>query len=155
MTPVIDIVFLLIIFFMLVCQFISAENFQVTVPDQIDAAQSPDATDEKLTTLTVINNPDSEAVFAVGSEMFGSANSNGLTDGERLIDSKGFTDTLADAIDSRLMNLPPGQRTVNLRIDKDTPYRTSRLALEAISKSSATDIKLAATKHASKQDAKP
>ena len=32
MTPVIDVVFLLIIFFMLVCQFIVAERFRVQVP---------------------------------------------------------------------------------------------------------------------------
>ena len=39
MTPIIDVVFLLIIFFMLVCQFIAAEQFQVEVPDQISSAQ--------------------------------------------------------------------------------------------------------------------
>ncbi|MHC5179864.1 MAG: ExbD/TolR family protein, partial [Planctomycetota bacterium] len=38
MTPIIDVVFLLIIFFMLVAQFIAAEQYQVEVPDAIKSA---------------------------------------------------------------------------------------------------------------------
>ena len=34
LTPVIDIVFLLILFFLVVCQFIEAENFPVNVPEK-------------------------------------------------------------------------------------------------------------------------
>ncbi len=40
MTPIIDIVFLLIIFFLVVCQFIEAENFPVAVPDGCEFTQS-------------------------------------------------------------------------------------------------------------------
>ena len=40
MTPIIDVVFLLIIFFMLVAQFIVAEQYKVSVPDQIKTAQA-------------------------------------------------------------------------------------------------------------------
>ncbi|MCK4888036.1 MAG: biopolymer transporter ExbD, partial [Planctomycetes bacterium] len=38
MTPIVDIVFLMIIFFLVVFQFIDAENFPVNVPDNCDYA---------------------------------------------------------------------------------------------------------------------
>ncbi len=134
MTPVIDIVFLLIIFFMLVCQFIAAENFQVTVPDRIDAANPHDVDADQLTTVTVIARGEEEAAFAVGAEIIGTP------------ETKNITDLLTIAIDTRLETANPHRRVINLRIDKSIPYSTTRIALEAISESSATDIKLAATK---------
>ena len=42
MTPMIDIVFLLIIFFMLICQFIVQENYRLDVPDDCPNAQITD-----------------------------------------------------------------------------------------------------------------
>ena len=57
MTPIIDVVFLLIIFFMLVCQFIVAENFQVEVPDQIATARENPAGQNLMTTVTVMADP--------------------------------------------------------------------------------------------------
>ena len=50
MTPIIDIVFLLIIFFLVVCQFIEAENFPVAVPDGCEFAQSEFEPGEQVTT---------------------------------------------------------------------------------------------------------
>ena len=38
-TPMIDVVFLLIIFFLVVCKFIEAENFPVEIPDNCQFAQ--------------------------------------------------------------------------------------------------------------------
>ena len=133
MTPVIDIVFLLIIFFMLVCQFIAAENFQVTVPDRIDAANPHEADIDQLTTVTVIARGE-QAAFAVGPDIIGTP------------ETENITDLLIAAIDTRLETTNPNRRIINLRIDKSIPYSTTRIALEAISESSATDIKLAATK---------
>ena len=54
MTPIIDIVFLLIIFFLVVCQFIEAENFPVTVPDDCEFAQSDSEPGGQVTTVTVM-----------------------------------------------------------------------------------------------------
>jgi len=45
MTPIIDIVFLLIIFFLVVCQFIEAENFRLPSPTAASlpkASRSPE-----------------------------------------------------------------------------------------------------------------
>ena len=135
MTPIIDIVFLLIIFFMLVCQFIAAENFQVTVPDQINAANPHEADIDQLTTVTVIARGEKQAAaFAVGPDIIGTP------------ETENITDLLTAAIDTRLETTNPNRRIINLRIDKSIPYSTTRIALEAISESSATDIKLAATK---------
>jgi len=68
MTPIIDIVFLLIIFFLVVCQFIEAENFPVTVPDNCQFAQSEPDPGAQLTTVTVMKTTEDEVDFAVGSE---------------------------------------------------------------------------------------
>ena len=40
MTPMIDIVFLIIIFFVLVAQFVSRENLEMQLPDDVDQADS-------------------------------------------------------------------------------------------------------------------
>lgn len=39
MTPMIDVVFLLIVFFMLICQFITQDNERLTVPDNCETAE--------------------------------------------------------------------------------------------------------------------
>lgn len=135
MTPIIDIVFLLIIFFMLVCKFIVAENFQVTVPDDISSAQSPQrSTTDKMTTVTVMFDEDGSVSYAVGSEIVAYPH-----DGD-------IASTIAAHIDTQLYNLSPDRRVITLRIDKDIPYIDSQHAIAGISQSSATDIKLAAIK---------
>ena len=54
MTPIIDVVFLLIIFFMLVAQFIVAEQYKVSVPGEIKTAQAKDAEQKHPLTITVM-----------------------------------------------------------------------------------------------------
>jgi biopolymer transport protein ExbD len=129
MTPIIDVVFLLIIFFMLVCQFIVAENYDVTVPDEITSAHD-ERDEQKLTTVTVMRDDNGLIAYAVGSERFDS-NANELAE------------QIAREIDERLTD---ENQTVSLRIDKDIDYRHSQYALAGISKSSATKIKMAVTK---------
>lgn len=130
MTGVIDVVFLLIIFFMLVCQFIVAENFEVAVPDQIDKAQSFDSRSEQMTTVTVFYNEDGLVEYAVGAEKVGV--------------KSGFdiSEMISEKIDIQLNNLKPEERAVCLRIDKDICYEDSQYALAGISLSSAREIKL-------------
>jgi biopolymer transport protein ExbD len=136
MTPIIDIVFLLMVFFMLVCQFIVAENFDVDVPDDIASAQQDQDSDTPNTTVTVMFDGSGDVVYAVGSERIVSAE-NSLED---------VSVSIAARIDRRMQDLASGHRIVNLRIDKDIPYRQSQYALEGISLSTATDIKLAVRK---------
>ena len=136
MTPIIDIVFLLMVFFMLVCQFIVAENFDVNVPDDIASAQQEHDSDIPSTTVTVMFDGSGDVVYAVGSERIVSAE-NSLED---------ISVSIAEKIDLRMQNLPSADRVVNLRIDKDIPYYQSQHALVGISRSVATDIKLAVKK---------
>ncbi len=133
MTPVIDIVFLLIIFFCVVCHFIDAENFPVVVPDGCDGAQSEQGSGQ-VTTVTVMKGEGGKAEFAVGSEKI-TVGSYGEI-GERL----------AELVDNQLENLPKDSRVVTLRVDKDVCYAEAQYALAGIAASTATDIRLAALK---------
>lgn len=129
-TPVIDIVFLLIIFFMIVCQFIVAENFSVNVPDDIASGQQSKDQDEKTTTVTVMETPGGGVSYAVGSEIVA------VSGDERI------SGAIADAINRQLANLPQDRRVVGLRIDKNIEFRDSKYAVSGISASTATNIKL-------------
>ena len=134
MTGIIDIVFLLIIFFLLVCQFIVAENFEVTVPDNISSAKSSETATEQTTTVTVMFTNAGKAAYAVGSEKIIPPANNDISG------------AIADAIDGQLQSLPPGRRVVCLRVDKNICYLDSQYALAGISQSTATDIKLSVLK---------
>jgi biopolymer transport protein ExbD len=136
LTPVIDIVFQLIIFFAVTCQFIEAENFPVTVPDNCKFANTDDQPGTQITTVTVMRDGRGKSGFAVGSEKIASSNF-----GEA-------AERVAALLDARLKDLPAGSRFVTLRIDKDVPYSEAQYALAAIAKSTATDIRLAAMKDA-------
>jgi len=133
MTPIIDIVFLLIIFFLVVSRFIEAENFPVTVPDDCRFARTDHEPATQITTLTVMNDP-RRVSFAVGTEEI-------LPHDDA--DLRPVADRLAEMIDARLMSLPLDDRTVTLRIDKDITYAKAQYALAAVAQSTATDIRLA------------
>ncbi len=129
MTPVIDIVFLLIIFFMIVCQFIVAENFHVRVPDDISSGLRSDDLEDKTTTVTVMLSGGGVS-YAVGSEVIA------FSQGEII------AEVIAKAIDRQLTNLPMDRRVVALRVDRGVVFKDSQHAIAGISDSSATDIKL-------------
>ena len=129
-TPVIDIIFLLIIFFMIVCQFIVAENFLVSVPDDISSGQRSEDQDAKTTMVTVMAGDDGGVSYAVGSEVVA------FSGGEEISKS------IAAAIDRQLVNIPEDRRVVGLRVDKAIVFKDSQYAIAGISESSATDIKL-------------
>ena len=136
LTPVIDIVFLLIIFFLVVCRFIEAENFPVNVPPACDFARSDPEPRAQVTTLTIMRTAAEETSFAVGSQKVSATNKADIVKG------------LTKLIDARLNDLPPEHRVVTLRIDKDIQFAQAQYALAAIAESTATDIKLAAFKEA-------
>lgn len=145
MTPVIDIVFQLIIFFVLACRFIEAENFPVTVPDGCEFARDETTPGEQVTTLTVMNRPQS-VTFAVGAEE--------ITPHDDA-DVAALVERLAQLIDARLGNLPPDNRVVTLRIDKDTPFAQAQYALAAVAQSTATNVRLAVLSSKSESNSGP
>jgi biopolymer transport protein ExbD len=134
MTPVIDIVLLLIIFFLVVCQFIEAENFPVTVPDNCELAQSGLEPGAQVITLTVMKTAGEKGIFAVGAEKISTSDRGALVE------------KLAQLIDARLEDYPPDRRVVTLRIDKDVCFADAQYALAGVAASSATDIRIAALK---------
>lgn len=130
-TPIIDIVFLLIIFFLVVCQFIEAENFPVSVPDRCRFSLNDSEYQAQMTTVTVMKTTEDKSCFAVGSEKVISASYAGIAG------------KIAELIDERLNSLPSNNRVVTLRIDKDVCFAEAQYALAGIAQSSATDIQLA------------
>lgn len=134
MTPIIDIVFLLIIFFMLVCQFIVAENFEVQVPDRITSAQGDPSDPQTTVTVTVMLDDAGRTGYAVGSEIV------------RTQDTELLTELMTQEVDNQLRALTPEQRLVTLRIDRDIPFSQAKYALAAVSNSAAPNIKLSVIK---------
>lgn len=132
MTPVIDIVFLLIIFFLVVCRFIDAENFQVDVTDACENANVTEHENDPPITLTVMNNM--QTPFAVGSDIISDSDYD-------------TSNNIADALNDRLELIPPDRKTVILRIDKDVQFQKAQLALAGIAKSNAQNIRLAVLKN--------
>jgi biopolymer transport protein ExbD len=131
MTPLIDIVFLLIIFFLVVCQFIEAENFPVTVPDNCESARNGSDTGGGVTTITVMKTDGGGSVFAVDSEKIA------LSEGSDL------TEEIARLVDLSLENFVSERRIVTLRVDREVCFSDAQYALAAIAQSGATDIQLA------------
>lgn len=134
MTPMIDVVFLLIIFFMLVCQFIVAENFEVDVPDEISNSQIQKDSSEKFTTVSVLKQDDGRILLAVGPDEINTA------------DISVASQKIANAIDKRLSDVPAQKRIVTLRIDENIKFNDYQYALSGIAQSSATDMKLSVFK---------
>ena len=134
MTPLIDIVFLLIIFFLVVCQFIEAENFPVSVPDNCTFAQDDTEHNQQITTVTVMKTPAGEIDFAVGPQKIIAS------------DTTEIAQRISELIDVNLKDLPADSRVVTLRIDKDINFSHAQYALAGIAASTATDIQLAALK---------
>lgn len=131
MTPLIDIVFLLIIFFLVVFQFIEAETLEVSVPQDCPHAQNPEQPLPPAT-LSVAQGDDGQIIFAVGSE--------------RLVDPDYDTlaETLTAMLNDELARLWPAEQTVTLRIDRHVPYSRAQYALAAIAGSEAANLRIAA-----------
>jgi len=132
MTPIIDVVFLLIIFFLVVCQFIEAENLPVDVPDGCEFAESEKA--PVAATITVMKTTQQGCCFAVGAEKITASNHSDIIE------------ALTRLIDTRLAELPVSQRVVTLRIDKDICFDQAQYALAAVAASGATNVQLAVLK---------
>jgi biopolymer transport protein ExbD len=130
-TPFVDILFLLIIFFMLASRFVAPEAFDVQVPDSVSQARSV-TTQDLTATVTLMRSPAGIITCAIGSEVISAA------------DKTALVEKLSTAIDRRLELLPADRRIVALRIDKHVPYRDTQYILAAVARSQASSIRLAA-----------
>ena len=140
MTPLIDIVFLLIIFFLVVCQFIEAENFPVTVPDDCGSARNGSDRGRSVTTVSIMKTDEGGSVFAVDSEKIALSGGSDLTE------------EISRLVDFSLESFPSERRIVTLRVDRDVCFSEAQYALAAISQSSATDIEMSVLRNKMQPD---
>ena len=131
MTPLIDMVFLLITFFMLVCNFMAAENFPVDVPDRIASARPEEERPGQTPVVTVMLDEGGGASYAVGSTVLSP------------LQGPAMSRAIAAAIDEQLGSLSTERRTVTLRCDRAVPFRYAKHALAGVSVSSAADVQWA------------
>jgi biopolymer transport protein ExbD len=130
LTPFVDVIFLLIIFFMLVCQFFADELFDVSLPDKIASVEEFES--RPLLTITIMQK-DGRVSYAAGADILPGNEPQLL---ERMI---------ASAIDSR--QVKAGQeKIICLRCDKQVPFAQVRPVLEGIAKSSAEKVQWATIK---------
>jgi biopolymer transport protein ExbD len=131
MTPVIDIVFLLIIFFVVVFQFIGSDDSIVNLPEDCDFAQKLDENKPWPATITLKADDADKITVSIGGQTIDTGNKNELMG------------LMQKSLDETLSILPPDEKIVVLRIDKNVNYRDAQYALAAAANSSANRLRLA------------
>ncbi len=117
LTPLIDVTFLLIVFFVLVSQIVELENVDLDLPTPIDPV-SELAGDEQRAVVNIVPKPGGDILeYRLGGKSYG-ADRDGL---------KAITARLASMYENN-----PGL-SVNLRADASTHYRWVEPVLQAVS----------------------
>jgi biopolymer transport protein ExbD len=132
LTPIIDVVFLLIIFLVIVYQRIDAQNFQLDVPEGCVNASNNNADTAPPTVSVFINPDDGEKIFAVGADKC------------PFTASTDIINWLISSIDKEAAE--KNIKTVRLRIDKNIEYRDAQLVLAAAARSNVEDMEIATIK---------
>ncbi len=130
-TPVIDIVFLLIVFFVLDFQFLGSDSRDIELPDKCAYAQK----DAEM--------PAGSVAIAVSQTSAGELRcsvNNRLVD---TTDSYELTGRMTEVINNCFTSVPPENRIVVLRIGKELSFGKAQYALASASMSTATTIKIA------------
>jgi biopolymer transport protein ExbD len=135
MIPTIDILFQLVIFFVLACQFAVTEQFPIAVPDKCAAAKPQPEDQRNITAVTIMNAASGDGVeCAVGGEKLAQ------------VDEEILADKITEALDKKMD--AAGHHVVCLRIAKDVPFRQSFCAIKGIwNCDKATDIQMAVLKN--------
>ena len=151
MTAMIDVVFLLIIFFMLICQFIVRENYDLVVPDDCAGAVVPDNLDRNAVTMSVFRSEVDESaglarrsgggsaegvVYAVRSRRYDPQAAVYEGNPERLLTA------LVDDIEEQTAR--KSDALVHLRADRELRYGEVQEALLAVSRAGVRQVQLAA-----------
>jgi biopolymer transport protein ExbD len=127
----IDVVFLLITFFVLVGTVATEDHFEVQVPDKIVAADASAPSAGLLMTITVMQK-DGKVCYAAGADI--------LPGDEPALLEKMVT----SAIDSRASQAGQ-EKTVCLRCDKEIAFENVRPVLAGIARSDARKVQWAVT----------
>jgi len=141
MTPMIDVVFLLIIFFMLICQYIVRENYKLVIPDDCAAAVVPDHLDHNAITVSVFpqtpaGQPDSEVCYAIRTIEYDPRQDAYRRQPGRLIEDM----ARQIAVEARRKE----DALIYLRADKDLSYGQVQKALLALSRAQIRKVQVAA-----------
>jgi len=129
MIPTIDILFQLVIFFMLACQFAVVEQFPISLPENCaNASTAPNANTIPLTMIAAGQKGEYE--LAVGAEKIGTGESAELAD------------KLTGYLDTHLAGAKSADVTINLRLPKNLPYKDAQNILVAVSQSPAKNIQM-------------
>jgi len=137
MTAMIDVVLLLIIFFMLVCQFIARENYRIFIPDDCANAIVEEPPDPAAVTVSVFAEPATgQLVYAVRADRLEPRSRRYSQDPDL------FLTDLTDRISSELRTRGGG--LVHLRADKHLPYGQVQNALRAVAMAGVSRVQLAA-----------
>jgi len=165
MTAMIDVVFLLIIFFMLICRFIGQENYELVIPDDCANAMAAEHSDRNAVTISVFarssevsrgvqadhsaTGPSSPAgvVYAVRSVLYDLASPLYQNDPQQM-----FSD-MSDEIVRQAAR--KNNRLVHLRAGKELTYGQVQEVLLALSQAGIKKVQLAAfrTKELTRQHA--
>lgn len=140
MTPMIDVIFLLIVFFMLICQFISQDFERLSVPDNCDtvADEAVDANSDIV--IQVCSSAGGDIVYTVGNRDF--------TDSSQGSDTAKLVSDISQYLReiSRAKKMP----VVRLRGDGRLACTQVRPAIKAVANAGLADIRFAAFKDAQK-----
>lgn len=130
MTAVIDIVFLLIVFFVVTFQFIGGDSTAIDIPDKCDAALKGEVSLSPV--INVAGLGQGQMSYIVGSQQIEASDKNVLVE------------QMTRSLNEALASLPEDKRIVVLRIDKKVQFSQAKYALAAAANSQAKAIKLAA-----------
>jgi len=130
-TPVIDIIFLLIVFFVLDFQFFGNDSDNVELPDKCDFAKPCQQALPDAAAVVVTETEFGKIQYSVNNQKMDSVNHQLLVQ------------QMTTTIDNRIKDLPKESRIVILRIDRNLDFSNARYAIDAVSASTATKIKIA------------
>jgi biopolymer transport protein ExbD len=132
LTPIIDVVFQLIIFLIIVYQRIDAENFRLDVPQQCTYAYNNKNERTPATVSVFLNPSDGKITFAVGAEKCPFQSPTDVINWLVFYINKETSEK----------NL----KTLRLRIDKTIKFHNAQLVLAAAAKSNATTLEISTIK---------
>lgn len=116
LTPMIDVTFLLIVFFVLVSQIVEVENVEMNLPEPIEALTEPTGEEQRAVINVVPGQTDSIEGYRVGTNQF-----PGGAEG---------VEALTEHLTAMFLANP--DIAVNLRADRRTHYRWVQPAMQAV-----------------------
>lgn len=149
LTPMIDVVFILITFFMLICRTIGQENYKMTIPDQCTEAELPEQSEEQVFTVSVFfpsaslesggaegSGEEPGPVYAVRAEVFDPQSAEYRENPDLLIAD--MAAQISQAAKKKQADM------VHLRADKNLTYGQVQPVLEALAQAQIRTVRLAA-----------